>query len=34
VESAAAGVHDPSAPAQAFAVLAAIKPGGAKKGGN
>ena len=34
VQSAMAGVRDPSAPAQAFAALAAIKPGGAKKGRN
>jgi len=32
VQAAMAGVHDPDAPTRAFAVLAAIKPGGAKKG--
>jgi uncharacterized protein len=36
VQSAMAGAHDSGAraPAQAFAALAAIKPDGAKKGGN
>ena len=34
VQSAMAGVHDSTARAPAFAALAAIKPGGAKKGGN
>ena len=34
VQSAMAGAHDSAARAPAFAALAAIKPGGAKKGGN